>query len=197
LLPFNDAPVDLISSCYTGRAEEIDLIAETLASCIGDEPSRFAIWGMPGLGKSQTALKYAHCSFKSGRHTHIFWITATTMEKVSQGLVKVLDLVKHLERHNPNQAAQVTAARLCLEHSEQHGFSRWLVIFDNVTLASLSFLRENLPRQNVNGSILITTRTSDVAEALTNVAGKQHPVHELDALTLEQSAELLLKRAGV
>lgn len=39
--------------------EEIDLIADALTSCFGSEPARYAIWEMPGLGKSQAALKYA------------------------------------------------------------------------------------------------------------------------------------------
>ncbi|KZP33500.1 TPR-like protein [Athelia psychrophila] len=197
LLPFNDAPVDLISSCFTGRHEDIQFIANVLGSPTGRAPARYAIWGMPGLGKSQTALKYAHSYFESGRYTHVFWIPATTVEKLMQGLAKVLQPVQHLERYNPDQAVQLMAARDCFEHSEKYGFVKWLIIFDDATSETVSFLRQNLPRQNANGSILITTRTLDVAEALTNVAGQQHPVYELKALSPVQSAELLLKRAGI
>ncbi|KAF7970264.1 hypothetical protein HWV62_24530 [Athelia sp. TMB] len=199
LLPFNDAPVDLISSCFTGREEELLAISSVLDSCAGNEPARHAIWGMPGLGKSQAALKYAHSSYASGSHTHIFWISATTTEKASQGLAKVLELVNHPSRQNSDQAARTTAARLCLEHPQEYGFRRWLIILDNATIESLPFLRENLPRQNGQGSILITTRTRDIAESLSAVAGQQHAyaISELKALDLQQSTQLLFKRAGI
>ncbi|KZP03768.1 TPR-like protein [Athelia psychrophila] len=195
LSPFNDAPVDRISPCFMGRDDDIQNIASAVGSCDGDAPSRYAVWGMPGLGKSQLALSYAHSSYKAGRHTHVIWIPATTLEKVNQGFAKVLDLTQHTDRNNPNQGARLTAARLCLERSGQQ--LKWLIILDDVTSASLLFLREHLPRQNAHGSILITTRTFDVAEALASVTGQQYPVHELKALSLEQSVKLLLKRAGI
>ncbi|KZP05613.1 hypothetical protein FIBSPDRAFT_967120 [Athelia psychrophila] len=173
LAPFNDAPVDRISSCFMGREDDFQAITSALDSCDGDAPSRYAVWGMPGLGKSQLALSYANASFKTGRHTHIIWIPATTLEKVNQGLAKVLDLLQHVDRHNADQGARLTAVRLCLERSHQH--LKWLIILDDATSATLPFLREHLPRQNGCGSILITTRTLDVAETITSVAGKQHP----------------------
>ncbi|KZP23869.1 TPR-like protein [Athelia psychrophila] len=196
LAPFNDAPVDRISSFFMGREGDMTAIASAVNSCDGDAPYRYAVWGMPGLGKSQLALSYANASFKAGHHTHVIWIPATTLEKVNQGLVKVLDLFQHSDRHNIyDQAARLTAARLCLEQSDQR--LKWLIILDDVTLVTLHFLREHLPRQNGHGSILITTRTLDVANAVTSVAGQQHPVHELKTLSTEQSAELLFKSAGI
>ncbi|KZP24368.1 TPR-like protein [Athelia psychrophila] len=197
LLPFNDAPVDRLSSCFTGRHEDVQFIADTLGSPTGSVPTRCAIWGMHWLGKSQLGLKYAHSYFESERYTHVFWIQATTVEKLTQGLANVLILVQHPERHNSDQAAQLTAARGCFEHSQKYGFIKWLIILDDATAKTVSFLRQNLPRQNANGSILITTRTLDVAEALANVAGQQHPVCELKALSPVHSAELLLQRAGI
>ncbi|KZP24455.1 hypothetical protein FIBSPDRAFT_693533, partial [Athelia psychrophila] len=194
---FNDAAVDLISSCFTGRHEDVQFIANAFASPTGSAPPRCAIWGMPGLGKSQLVLKYAHSSFESGRHTHIFAISATTVEKLTQGLTGVLELVQHPARHNPDQSMQLTAARHCFEHSEKYGFVQWLIIFDNATSETVAFLRLHFPRQNANGSILITTRTLEIAEALTTVAGQQHPICKLNALSLIQSAELLLKKAGI
>ncbi|KZP24445.1 hypothetical protein FIBSPDRAFT_1042213 [Athelia psychrophila] len=197
LRPFNDAVVDLISSCFTGRVEDIQFIADAFASPTGSAPARCAVWGMPGLGKSQLGLKYAHSSFELGRHKHIFAISATTVEKLTQGLVAVLNLVQHPERHNSDQAAQLTAARHSFENSDEYGFVEWLIIFDNATSETVAFLLQHFPRQNSNGRILITTRTLEIAEALTNVAGRQHPVRELKALSTIQSAELLLKKAGI
>ncbi|KZP24334.1 hypothetical protein FIBSPDRAFT_674098, partial [Athelia psychrophila] len=194
---FNDAAVDLISSCFTGRVEDLQFIADVLGSSTGSVPARCAVWGMPGLGKSQLSLKYAHSSFELGRHTHIFAISATTVEKLTRGLVGVLNLVQHPERHNSDQAVQLTAARHCFENSEEYGFVDWLILFDNATPETVAFLLQHFPRQNDNGRILITTRTLEIAEALTNVAGRQHPICELKALSPILSAELLLKKAGI
>ncbi|KZP22591.1 TPR-like protein [Athelia psychrophila] len=191
LAPFNDAPVDRISSFFMGREGDMDAIASAVNSCDGDAPSRFAVWGMPGLGKSQLALSYANASFTAGSHTHIIWIPATTLEKVNQGLVKVLDLTQHVDRNNPDQGARLTAGRLCLERFDQR--LKWLIILDDVTPATLHFLREHLPRRKGHGSILITTRTLEVAKAVTSVAGQQHPVHELKALSTQKSVALLFK----
>ncbi|KZP22587.1 hypothetical protein FIBSPDRAFT_657759, partial [Athelia psychrophila] len=193
---FNDAPVDHISPCFMGREEDMHTIASVVESCDGDTPSRYAVWGMPGLGKSQLALSYANASFKAGRHTHVIWIPATTLEKVNQGLVKVLDLTQHSDQHKLyHQAARLTAARLCLEQFDQH--LKWLIILDDVTLATLHFIHEHLPQQNDHGSILITTRTLEVAKAVTSVAGQQHPVHELKVLSTQKSVVLLFKSAGI
>ncbi|KZP24452.1 hypothetical protein FIBSPDRAFT_1042217 [Athelia psychrophila] len=179
----------LISSCFKGRHEDVQFIANTFAFPTGRAPARYAIWGMPGLGKSQLGLKYAHSSFESGRHTHIFVISATTVEKLTQGLAGVLELVQHPLRHNPDQSVQSTAALYCFEHSEKYSFVQWLIIFDNATSETMAFLRLHIPRQNSNGSILITTRTFEIAEALTNVAGQQHPICELKALSPADSLE--------
>ncbi|KZP10487.1 TPR-like protein [Athelia psychrophila] len=195
LAPFNDAPVDRISPCFMGRDEDMQAIASAVDLRDRDAPFRYAVWGMPGLGKSQLALSYANASFREGRHTHVIWIPASTLEKVNQGLAKVLDLFQHVDRHNPDQSARLTAARLCLERSDEH--LKWLIILDDATPETLRCLREHLPRQNAYGSILITTRTRDVAEAVASVAGQQYPVHELKALSTAQSAELLFKRAGI
>ncbi|KZP24447.1 hypothetical protein FIBSPDRAFT_423165 [Athelia psychrophila] len=197
LLPFNDAAVDLISSCFAGRVEDVQFIADALGSPTGSVPARCAIWGMPGLGKSQLGLKYAHSSFELRRHTHIFAISATTVEKLTRGLTGVLELVQHPARYNPDQSVQLTAARHCFENSEEYGFIKWLISFDNATSETVAFLRQHLPRENANGSILITTRTLEIAEALTTVAGQEHPICELKALIPADSAKLLLTRAGI
>ncbi|KZP17602.1 hypothetical protein FIBSPDRAFT_830428 [Athelia psychrophila] len=167
LRPFNDAAVDLISSCFTGRLEDVQFIADAFSSPTGSVPARCAVWGMPGLGKSQLVLKYAHSSFELRRHTYIFAISATTVEKLTQGLATVLELVQHPARHNPDQAVQLTAARHCFENSAEYGFVEWLIMFDNATSETVAFLLQHFPRQNANGSILITTRTLEIATTQT------------------------------
>ncbi|KZP26554.1 TPR-like protein [Athelia psychrophila] len=197
LPPFNDAPIDRISSCFTGREPELDFITTSFNTFQSDKPTRFVIYGMPGLGKSQLALQHANLGFTAKVYSHVFCVSATTVEKLSQGLARILGLLNHADRNHPDQAVQIAAVRLWLEQSDRHGCRRWLLMFDNVTAESAKFLRDHLPRQNASGTILITTRTRNIAEAVANVAGQKHLIFQLKALSKAQSVSLLLKKAGI
>ncbi|KZP22285.1 TPR-like protein [Athelia psychrophila] len=197
LPPFNDAPIDRISTCFTGREPELDFITTSFNTFQSDKPTRFVIHGMPGLGKSQLALQHANLTFTSGIYSHIFWVSASTVEKLNQGLAQILGLLNHADRNHPDQAVQIAAVRIWLEQSDRHGCRRWLLVFDNVTAESAKFLRDHLPRQNAGGSILMTTRTRNIAKSVANVAGQKHLIFELKALSTAQSVSLLLKKAGI
>jgi hypothetical protein len=164
-----------------------------LGTIQGDTPSRCAIYGMPGIGKTQLFLKFARSSFDQQRYSYIFWISATTIDKLNQGFAKVLDLINHPDRHHPDQSAKLTAARLWLEKCSR----KWLLNFDNVDRETVNFLRMHLPRKNVLGNILFTTRSEDVATALVNAAGMQYPTYLLRALDVQDTVNLLLADAGV
>jgi hypothetical protein len=162
-----------------------------------DVPTRCAVHGMPGIGKTQLMLRFAKLSFDQNLYSHIFWISSTTIDKLTQGIANILDLVGHLGRNLREQNAKLTAARLWLEESHVHGCTGWLLIFDNVDRSTLGFLRTHLPRKNARGKILFTTRTGDVAHALVNVAGEQHRTLELRALELRDTTNLLFDDAGI
>lgn len=194
-LRINDAPVRRVSHHFTGREKELGYLRSTIDSWSSDAPVLFVIYGSPGRGKSQLALHYADQSFSSHRYSHIFWASATTKEKASQGLVNVLDLVDHKDRHHPEQTVRLKTARLWLEHIDRCGCPSWLFIFDDVTWETVPFLLENLPLQNGRGSILVTTRTLDIAESVTNAVKQKRSFLELPPLSSEQAIELFLKRA--
>ncbi|KZP04245.1 TPR-like protein [Athelia psychrophila] len=197
LPPFNDAPIDRISSCFTGRELELEFITTSFHTFQSDKPTRFVIYGMPGLGKSQLALQHANLAFTAGVYSHIFCVSASTVEKLSQGLARILGLINHPDRNHPDQAAQITTVRLWFEQSDCHGCRRWLLILDDVTVESAKYLREHLPGQNAGGNILITTRTCNIAESVANVAGQEHIIFKLEALSKAQSVNLLLRKAGI
>ncbi|KAF7965716.1 hypothetical protein HWV62_42185 [Athelia sp. TMB] len=192
-LRFNAAPILRISNHFTGRDSELDLLSASLASCTNDEPARFAIHGMPGLGKSQLALKFSKLGYTSRRYTCVFWVSATTPEKISRGLIGVLDLVDDRDRNHPDHVVRLIAARRWLEKSPHS----WLLILDDVTADVISFLREHLPHENTHGAIIITTRTSQVAEAIVNAGDRQDCILELKPLTTEQSVDLLAKASAL
>lgn len=188
---FNDAPIGRISQHFTGRESELETILSAIQSSNTGEPARFAIYGMPGLGKSQLALQLAKLAYTRGSYACIFWISATTVEKLAHGLVKVLYLVGDDSRNCSEQAMQLTASRRWLEVS----MSSWLLVLDDATIDVIPFLREHLPRENTCGAIIITTRTCQVAEAIAHTTGQS--VLELKPLSEIESAALLVKASGL
>ena len=196
-LSFNDAPIDLLSSHFTGREEELNHIAEVLCAGQGNVPARYVVHGMQGLGKTQLALKYAELSFRRQQYSAIFWISGASVEKLHQGFTKVLYLVGHPDRDTPEQGIKLTLARRWLEEHITDSSFKWLLVVDNVAQEAVGFLREHFPRKNASGNILLTTRTRDVAQAVTTVAGQRHQIVELRAPDLQCAALLLLREAGI
>jgi hypothetical protein len=112
--PVNNAPVDLLSVHFTGRGEELDFLKAALSKSHNGSPSRCAVHGMPGLGKTQLLLRYAKLSFDRHQYIRVFWISATSVDKLNQGFAGILDLIKHPDRFLEDQYAKLTSARLWL-----------------------------------------------------------------------------------
>jgi tetratricopeptide (TPR) repeat protein len=193
-LAFNDAPLDLLSLHFTGREKELGRISEIMDVICDDQPTRCVIHGMHGLGKTQLALQFANSAYENGRYSLIFWISAATTEKLNNGFVKILDLIRHPARlYLADQSSRLTEARRWLEDSD----SNWLLVLDNVDANTLDFIRENLPHRNRRGNIFFTTRTADVASTLSNAAGKKHQVLELELPDAQDAIDLLLRECGI
>ena len=192
-LSFNDAPIDLLSSYFTGRNDDLEHVGNLLGVNYGDTPTRCAVYGMQGIGKTQLGLQYAKLSYDQQRYSVVFWIPGATIGKLNQGLAGVLTLIGHPDRDHQDQNSRLTAVRHWLEGCA----IRWLLILDNVAQEAVSFLREHLPRRNSNGNILLTARTRVVAEAVARVAGQQHSIFELRPMGLNDATTLLLREAGM
>lgn len=149
---------------------------------------------MPGIGKTQLLLRYAKVSLDQRRYACIFWVPATSIDRINQGIAGILDLIEHPDRYLLDQTAKLTAARLWLEKYE---IGDWLLVFDNVHRETLGFLRVHLPLVNDRGNILFSTRTADVAESLVDSVGGQHPMLGLQAMKLRETANLLFEDAGI
>jgi hypothetical protein len=147
------------------------------------------LFGDQGVGKSQLTYKWARFTFDRAENPYIFWISATTVEKLYQGFCKLLHLVNHPDRSHPDQSVRLTAARRWLEEVDT---GNWLLVLDNVSPESLDFLRQHLPRHNACGSILFTTRTKHVADTLASAGGERHEVIEVPLLSVKDGVELFL-----
>jgi len=145
---------------------------------------------MPGVGKSQLSLCYAVKSFDTGRYTYIFWTSATSVDKLTQGFSKVLDLVCHPDRDVQDQSMKLTTARLWLEECSVN----WLFVIDNVDKSTLDFLRMHFPRR---GNVIFTTRAIDVAEALINITRTPNSILKLQTLDVDDTINLLFDDAGI
>jgi hypothetical protein len=193
-LAFNDAPLDFLSVYFTGRGRELDSIGRILEVVHDNNvPARCVVYGMHGVGKTQLSLQFAKMSSIQQRYSMIFWIPATTIEKLNHGFTKVLNLVGHPDRSHPEQSARLTAARRWFEDSDSVA---WLLVLDNVDGTSLTFIREHLPRTNRRGNILFTTRTDTVAAALACSAGQQHEIIELRLPDVQDAVNLLLSESN-
>lgn len=122
---------------------------------------------MPGVGKTQLALKFASLAFQKSQYAYVFWISAASVEKSTRDFAKLADLLRLPGRHTSDQAGKVTTVRAWLEDLDSA--RSWLVVFDNVTLETSVTLRDLLPRRNRGGKLLMTTRTQKIADVLVPV----------------------------
>jgi AAA domain len=154
-----------------------DAVLEQLRSAL-EKRRRAALVGMPGVGKTQTAIEYAH------RHrtdySAVLWPGADSPETLTSGYVALARLLGLPQRNEPDQAVIVTAVRRWLGATPD-----WLLVLDNAD--DLGAMRDLLP-VNGPGHLLLTTR--DPA-----VLALAQPV-EVAKMTPEEGAQLLLRRAG-
>jgi hypothetical protein len=184
--PFNDAPIDNLSIHFTGRKRELALIAKAFERR-RDIPLRCALQGNQGVGKSQLTYSWAKSTFASKENAYIMWISATTVEKLFQGFCRLLHFVNHPDHSHPDQNVRLQAARRWLEEVNT---GNWLLVFDNVFPETVDFLRQHLPRVNGRGTILFTTRTRNVAIAVSSTAGERHAVIEVPLLSVKEGVDL-------
>ena len=141
---------------------------------------------MPGVGKTQLALRFATLAFQDGQYPYVFWVSAASVEKLSQDVSKMVDLLRLPGRHTLNQASKLTAARGWLEDST--AARSWLVVLDNINEETAMTLHDVLPRHSCGGRILMTTRLATMAERYTASGGLSqlslHPPEIGDAVAM-------------
>jgi tetratricopeptide (TPR) repeat protein len=159
---------------FTGREDVIEKLHEVL-----ERDRRAVLSGLGGIGKTQTAIEYAHRYHND--YNAVFFIRADTEAALTAGMVEIASLLTLPERGAKDQKETVAAAnRWLLEHD------RWLLIADNAY--ELALVKNVLPF-DAPGQILLTTRaagTGAVAEAV-----------KVKKMEPEEGAHFLLRRAGL
>ena len=134
-----------------------------------------ALYGLGGIGKTQTAAEYA---FRYGdEYTHVFWMRAATREILAADFVRLAELLELLEKDEQDQSRMVAAVKHWLATHDG-----WLLILDNAD--DLPMAQEFLPTSH-KGYILFTTRSQAVGPISASV--------EVERLTLQEGTLLLLR----
>jgi tetratricopeptide (TPR) repeat protein len=166
---------------FTGRDDELKVLRESLlqgSAAALTQPQ--AISGLGGIGKTQTAVKYAH------RHRNdysaVFWVSADSTLTLSRGFVVI---AKALELPQANAQDEEVAVQAALKWLNTH--ANWLLIFDN---ADEPELLQSFCPQNAEGHVLVTSRAQDFQDL-----GITQPV-EIKVFLPEEASLFLLERTG-
>jgi hypothetical protein len=166
---------------FTGREEVLKQIRDafTKASTAAlTQPQ--AISGLGGVGKTQTAVEYAH------RHRNdyqvVLWVGADTREALVAGFVRIAELLGLPEKAAQDQNLAIAAVARRLENT-----SGWLLILDNADDPKL--VEDFLPPNSL-GHILLTSR-AQVFDHL----GIANPI-ELKKMTPPEAHGFFPKRTG-
>ncbi|KAI9855044.1 MAG: hypothetical protein M1813_000588, partial [Trichoglossum hirsutum] len=178
-----------------------EILAEI--DCKSQQPaSRVALVGLGGVGKSQLAVEYSYRVREKSPAIWVFWVHASSIARFEEGYRKIAERAKLPGWDQPD----VDILRLVYSWLSDEANGRWVIIIDNaddlevftcpsgrhkgskdyVSSNAAAALLESLP-QSPNGSILITSRSRDVAFRLTgNYADiiRVHPMDQSHALAL-------------
>ena len=159
-----DLPETLLSPDFTGRDEDLKQLTNILNTATNERSPHCVICGMQGVGKTQLVVKFGMNAFAEKRFDYIFWISATSEEKLLRDYTQLANLLHLPERMSPNEAEKVSAVRSWLQAGKSS--SRWLMIMDNANLDTIAKMRDILPRNAGHGRVVVTAHQSTVAEAL-------------------------------
>lgn len=185
-MPFSRDP-DFIS-----RGDLLDQISTHCSKPGG----RAALCGLGGVGKSQLAIEYAYRTKESHSDSWVFWVHAGTKARVEEGFRAIADAVNLPGRHRQN--ANVLSLLHTWLSNERNG--TWLMILDSADDDQIFYgadkdqtpLVTYLP-QSRNGSILITTRDSNLAF---RVAGNYQAIIKIGPMEPEQALAFLSKKTS-
>jgi len=164
---------NLQNKYFTGRED----ILQALESGFKGGTHIQALSGIGGIGKTQTALAYAH------RHRQVYravlWGKAHTREMLTFDFAAMAGLLDLPEKNAVNRREAVIAVRGWMEENEG-----WLLILDGAN--DLQMVREFIPAGG-RGHVLFTTQ----AQATGGIA----ECHHLEKMSPQEGALFLLRRA--
>lgn len=146
------------------------------------QPQSVALWGIPGVGKTQIALEFANVNCST--YPFVQFVRSDTPEILLAeytALAESLNLLRDIATQ-PNKSTIIRKVNNWLKTAP-----KWLLIFDNVP--DLTEVRQFVPMQGA-GHILFTTRNKDAAEYLVQ---DDHHALEVKSLPPDLAAHLVLR----
>ncbi|HEY0753998.1 MAG TPA: FxSxx-COOH system tetratricopeptide repeat protein [Ktedonobacteraceae bacterium] len=164
---------------FVGRAEILERIHQAFASSDSDRSQPQALYGLPGIGKTQVSLEYIY-RYQS-EYEKIFWVKADSPERLTADLVSLAYPLHLPEKEQQEEKIVLAAVALWL-----NTHTNWLLVFDNAD--DLQYLEKFLPTQNT-GHILITTQTPPARRSMKRLV--------LEKMSSQTGMLLLLQRANL
>jgi tetratricopeptide (TPR) repeat protein len=166
---------------FTGRETVLQNLHEVLSRDSATALTQgHAIFGLGGIGKTQTAVEYSY-RYRS-EYRFIFWTRADTEVALQAGCVEIAKLLDLPEKDATNPADTVQAVKHWLEHTGE-----WLLIFDNADTPEM--LKASYPR-TPRGHIFLTSRAQ-----LFDTLGIARPL-ALEKMQPDEALSFLYTRTG-
>ncbi|HJT59521.1 MAG TPA: FxSxx-COOH system tetratricopeptide repeat protein [Ktedonobacteraceae bacterium] len=166
---------------FTGRQHLLESLHDSLSTAKTAALTQAqALYGLGGVGKTQTAAEYAYRY--NDKYTHVFWALAATRDTLIADFVKLAQLLDLPEKDAQDQQQIVVAVKGWLA-----GHEGWLLILDNAD--DLRQAHEFLPPSH-NGYVLFTTRTQASGAIAASVEVQQLGVHDGSLLLLRWTKRL-------
>ncbi|KAK0702780.1 hypothetical protein B0H67DRAFT_687900 [Lasiosphaeris hirsuta] len=127
----------------------------------------YAIWGNPGQGKTQTALRFTY-QFR-GVIPLILWVSADRENKLLGGMSDFAHALCIVDEKSKDLVTNVRALVGWFQTTDE----QWLLVFDNAETKKL--LSQNWPLRSKRGAILITTRDRAFSTAFVAGYGSELP----------------------
>jgi tetratricopeptide (TPR) repeat protein len=168
---------------FVGRQTQLDQLEHALFT--KHQPSKVALTGLGGIGKTQIALALAYQTRENHPQCSVFWIPATNAESLQQAF----EVIGQQLGVPGIEEEQADAKRLVQNYLSRDSAGQWLLIVDNVDDLKIwnSELKDSLPKAQ-QGRVLCTTRSRKVA---VKIAGAT--VIEVPGMDKEVAMQLLSK----
>lgn len=164
---------------FTDRERVLAALSSFFTSAQTHPTRILALNGLGGIGKTQIALEYLHCS--SHLYQTILWLNASSRERFSAEVSTVAEQLALSEKDRADEDHLFAAVKRWLQNQ-----TSWLLVLDQ--LDDFALIDLIVPAQS-SGHVLLTTRTQ--------TTGEMAPALPITQLDTNAGVLFLLQRAGI
>jgi hypothetical protein len=166
---------------FTGRESLLSSLHQQLQIEGISALAQTAIYGMGGIGKTQTAIEYI---YRFGEHYRfVLWVVAEEEAAIRSAYQSIARELKLAEPQTDLETA-VLAVKTWLSHEDG-----WLLVFDNADHPAL--IRPYLPPTRMGGKVVLTSRAKSFVKV-----GVRAPLR-VEAFDPEDAVKFLTERTGI